>query len=72
MNQAEKVPERMISESPNHELNITDIRLLSTLVNMIDSQRWSQLEGAIISNPATFQLFLRKISRSTQLNGMTM
>ena len=62
----------MTFNSPHHQLNDTEIRLLSTILNFIDSQSWKDFKYAIISNTTAFQSFSRTISRSTQLNGMTM
>ena len=62
----------MTFKSPHHQLNDTEIRILSTILDLIDSQSWKDFEYAIISNPTAFQSFSRTISRSTQLNGMTM
>eukprot|EP00584_Thalassiosira_punctigera_P009140 CAMPEP_0172530366 /NCGR_PEP_ID=MMETSP1067-20121228/4120_1 /TAXON_ID=265564 ORGANISM="Thalassiosira punctigera, Strain Tpunct2005C2" /NCGR_SAMPLE_ID=MMETSP1067 /ASSEMBLY_ACC=CAM_ASM_000444 /LENGTH=189 /DNA_ID=CAMNT_0013314555 /DNA_START=19 /DNA_END=585 /DNA_ORIENTATION=- len=52
-------------------LNDEEIQYLSLLLGIIDSQNWQALGHAILNNPTVFQSFARTVSRSSELNGMT-
>ena len=62
----------MIDSSPSTQLNMIEIDYLSLLLVIIESQNWDAMRCAISSNPIEFQRFARKISRLSELNGMTM
>jgi hypothetical protein len=63
----------MNNSSPStYQLNENEAEYLSFLLGIIEAQNWEAFGYAICSNPADFQWFARKISRLSELNGMTM
>ncbi|KAL7528268.1 hypothetical protein ACHAWF_002500 [Thalassiosira exigua] len=54
-----------------YQLKIEEIQYLSLLLEVIETGNWEALEHAILNNPAEFRSFARKMSRSSELNGMT-
>ena len=58
--------------SSSQTLSDDDIEYLSLLLEIIESRNWNALEYAIRSNISVFQSFARKVSQSSELNGMTM
>ena len=63
----------MIDSSPStHQLNMNQTDYLCLLLGIIESQNWGAMICAISSNPIKFQWFMWKISRLSELNGMTM
>lgn len=60
-----------MADAPD-QLKDVEIRYLSLLIGTIESQNWQAFGGVILDNPRLFQSFARKISRLSELNGMTM
>jgi len=58
--------------SSHYELNKQELLSLAVLLDVIDLQNWESLKCAIVDNPAVFQSLARNVSRSSDLNGMTM
>jgi ankyrin repeat protein len=56
---------------PSYQLKNEEIQYLSILLEIIESGNWEALECTIINNPTVFRSFARKVSRSSELNGMT-
>mmetsp|Transcript_20478 Transcript_20478/g.41102 ORF Transcript_20478/g.41102 Transcript_20478/m.41102 type:complete len:230 (+) Transcript_20478:174-863(+) len=52
-------------------LHQNEIAYLSNVLHMIDCQNWQALQLTILNNPAVFQTFSLKISKCSELNGMT-
>ena len=60
-----------MTDQVSYQLNDDEIEYLSFLLGTIDEQNWHALRYAILSNPIVFQSFCRTVSRSEELNGMT-
>ncbi len=52
-------------------LNRNEITYLSSILQMIECQNWRALHFTILNNPKVFQAFSHKISKCSELNGMT-
>ncbi|KAL7463614.1 hypothetical protein ACHAXS_003974 [Conticribra weissflogii] len=57
--------------SQSISLNQNEITYLSNILHLIDCQNWQEFQFTILNNPAIFQEFSRKISKCSELNGMT-
>eukprot|EP00581_Thalassiosira_minuscula_P012401 CAMPEP_0183723096 /NCGR_PEP_ID=MMETSP0737-20130205/14814_1 /TAXON_ID=385413 /ORGANISM="Thalassiosira miniscula, Strain CCMP1093" /LENGTH=255 /DNA_ID=CAMNT_0025953347 /DNA_START=209 /DNA_END=976 /DNA_ORIENTATION=- len=55
----------------SNQMTQEEIQYLTLLLGIIRSKNWQAFGYAIISNPDVFQSFSRTLSRSSELNGMT-
>ncbi|KAL7540403.1 hypothetical protein ACHAXR_010078 [Thalassiosira sp. AJA248-18] len=55
----------------SNQLNENEIEYLALLLGIIEDQKWETLGYAMIGNPYAFQSFARNISKSSELNGLT-
>lgn len=55
----------------SYQLNDEELEYLAFLLGTIDEQNWHAFGHAVVSNPSVFKTFARKISKSSELNGMT-
>ncbi|KAL7537337.1 hypothetical protein ACHAXR_007747 [Thalassiosira sp. AJA248-18] len=53
------------------QLNEEEIEFISLIIGIINDQNWKALEYAMIDNPYVFQSFARAISKSSEINGLT-
>ncbi|KAL7541741.1 hypothetical protein ACHAXR_011184 [Thalassiosira sp. AJA248-18] len=57
--------------SSSNQLSEEEIEYLSLLLGIIEGKEWEALGNGMIGNPYAFQSFARTISKSSELNGLT-
>ncbi|KAL7529072.1 hypothetical protein ACHAXR_002782 [Thalassiosira sp. AJA248-18] len=55
----------------SNQRNEKEMEYLSLLLGMFDDRNWKAFRWAMIGNPYAFQSFARAISKSSELNGLT-
>ena len=53
-------------------LDNSEIEFLMSLLGSIEAQNWQVLENSMRNDPIVFRQFAMRVSRSSELNGVTM